>query len=223
MGVESGSVATPASNNPDPNGQEPAAEVVDKGRDALIKATVQVVAEHGMRGLTYRTVAKVAGVTHGLVAHHFGSREALITAAFREKARTREASTELNPGTGRVEHIGSNLSAIVESAPYEQRYQYEMILEAMRKPELLEDVQKTYQTFREAIRDELRLAGADDLDALAQVVYAALDGLVIQQLVTGDAQSTRIAVARLQSIIRADIAVSRLRESLNSRTPDAAP
>ncbi len=222
MGVESGSITTPASSNSASNGKESAAEVADRGRDALINATVQVVAEHGMRGLTYRTVAKVAGVTHGLVAHHFGSREALITAAFREKARTREASAELNPGTGRVEDIGSNLSAIVESAPYEQRYQYEMILEAMRKPELLEDVQKTYQTFREAIRDELRLAGADDLDALAQVVYAALDGLVIQQLVTGDAQATRVAVARLQSIIKADIAVSRLKESLESRSPNSA-
>jgi len=189
----------------------------DRGREALIKATVRVVAARGMRGLTYRAVAQEAGVTHGLVAHHFGSREALITAAFREDARTREAQKELGPGTGRIEDIGAQLASIVHDQPYEQRYQYEMILEALRTPGLLEDVRKTYEAFIEATREELRLAGADDLDTLSSVVYAALDGLVLQQLITGDSDATRRAVARLQSLIKADIAVSRLKASMDAR------
>lgn len=189
----------------------------DRGREALIKATVRVVAERGMRGLTYRAVAQAAGVTHGLVAHHFGSREALITAAFREDARTREATKELGPGTGRIDDIGAQLAAIVHDQPYEQRYQYEMILEALRTPALLEDVRKTYQGFIEAIREELRLAGADGLEALSAVVYAVLDGLVLQQLITGDSEATKTAVTRLQSLIKADIAVARLKTSMDTR------
>ena len=43
-----------------------------EGRDALLTATVRVVARRGLRNLTYRAVAEEAGVTHGLVAHYFG-------------------------------------------------------------------------------------------------------------------------------------------------------
>ncbi|WP_416979825.1 TetR family transcriptional regulator [Streptomyces sp. T028] len=43
-----------------------------EGRDALLIAAVRVVARDGLRKLTYRAVAAEAGVTHGLVAHHFG-------------------------------------------------------------------------------------------------------------------------------------------------------
>jgi AcrR family transcriptional regulator len=42
------------------------------GRRALLEAVVRVVARHGLDALTYRAVAKEAGVTHGLVSYHFG-------------------------------------------------------------------------------------------------------------------------------------------------------
>ena len=48
------------------------------GRDLLVESTVQVVAERGLRGLTFRAVAERAGVNNSLVAHHFGTREALL-------------------------------------------------------------------------------------------------------------------------------------------------
>ncbi|GAB3616719.1 TetR/AcrR family transcriptional regulator [Okibacterium endophyticum] len=188
----------------------------DGGREALIKATVSVVAEQGIRGLTYRAVAQKAGVAHGLVAHHFGSRDALIIAAFREDARTREANLELSPGTGRIDDIGANLSSIIANQPHEERYQYEMILESLRRPELIEDVRQIYRGYVAALEDELRLAGADRLGPLAQVVFAALDGLAIQQLINSDPAETERAIERLRSLIRADIAVSRLKESLAS-------
>ena len=42
---------------------------------------MHVVATRGLRHLTYRSVAQQAGVAHGLVAHHFGTRDALLEAA----------------------------------------------------------------------------------------------------------------------------------------------
>jgi TetR/AcrR family transcriptional regulator, regulator of biofilm formation and stress response len=50
----------------------------NEGREALLEATVRVVAEHGLRGLTYRRVAEAAQTTHALVSYHFGSWDALI-------------------------------------------------------------------------------------------------------------------------------------------------
>ena len=57
------------------------------GREALLDAAVRVVARGGLRRLTYRAVAQEAGVTHGLVVHHFGSRDALIEEALAHAVR----------------------------------------------------------------------------------------------------------------------------------------
>lgn len=188
----------------------------DGGRAALLKATVRVVARLGMRGLTYRAVAQEAGVAHGLVAHHFGSRDALITAAFREDARTHDTPATLNPGTGDIADIGANISQIVAAHSLEERYQYEMILESLRRPELIDDVRQIYSSFMDALARELQLVGADRVEPLSRVVFATLDGLIIQQLITGDAAATESAVERLQSLIRADIAVARLKSSFSN-------
>ena len=45
----------------------------DEGREALLQAAVRVVADKGLRGLTFRAVAEEAGVNNTLVVHHFGS------------------------------------------------------------------------------------------------------------------------------------------------------
>lgn len=68
------------------------------GREALLNAAVRVVARGGLRKLTYRAVAEEAGVTHGLVVHHFGSRDALIEAGPRA-CGTYQREHEC-PGTG---------------------------------------------------------------------------------------------------------------------------
>ena len=51
-----------------------------EGRDALMAAAIDVVAEKGLRGVTYRAIAARAGVNHTLVTHHFGSIEGLLAA-----------------------------------------------------------------------------------------------------------------------------------------------
>ncbi len=63
------------------------------GREALLAAVVHVVADRGLRGLTYRAVAEHAGVNNTLISHHFGSRDALLEAAMEwASERTRRLS-----------------------------------------------------------------------------------------------------------------------------------
>ncbi|MEO3785805.1 TetR/AcrR family transcriptional regulator [Actinocorallia sp. B10E7] len=50
-------------------------------REALLEATVAVLAEEGYAGLTTTKVAARAGVTRGAQVHHFPSRDALVAAA----------------------------------------------------------------------------------------------------------------------------------------------
>jgi len=63
------------------------AEAVDKpaGRDAvmaaLVEATSELILEQGVT-MSVREIAQRAGVNHGLVHTYFGSKDALVTAAF---------------------------------------------------------------------------------------------------------------------------------------------
>ncbi|HTW11118.1 MAG TPA: TetR family transcriptional regulator [Solirubrobacteraceae bacterium] len=53
----------------------------DASRAAILKAAREVFTERGYAGGTIREIAKRAGVTHGLVMRHFGSKEQLLVAA----------------------------------------------------------------------------------------------------------------------------------------------
>lgn len=58
----------------------------EERRSLLIDATVTVLSESGLSGTTVRKIAAAAGVTPGLVTHHFSGKDALVSAAYRRLA-----------------------------------------------------------------------------------------------------------------------------------------
>jgi len=174
-----------------------------EGREALLNAAVRVVARGGLRRLTYRAVAQEAGVTHGLVVHHFGSRDALIEETLAHTIRTSLNTSALEPGTGKVADFSAGLSEMVTVDPDIQAFQYELLLESRRRPELLPQIRALYDEYFDATRRELTRmlpAGADK--ALARLVFAALDGLVLHQLVLGEPEVTDAALDELRTLLR---------------------
>ncbi|QUC60331.1 TetR family transcriptional regulator [Streptomyces sp. A2-16] len=174
-----------------------------EGREALLNAAVRVVARGGLRRLTYRAVAEEAGVTHGLVVHHFGSRDSLIEETLAHTIRTSLNTSALEPGTGRVDDFSSGVSEMVTADPDTQAFQYELLLESRRRPELLPQIRALYDEYFDATRRELNRmlpAGADR--ALARLVFAALDGLVLHQLVLGEPDVTDAAIEELRALLR---------------------
>lgn len=173
-----------------------------EGKEALILAAIRVVARGGLRNLTYRAVAAEAGVTHGLVAHHFGSRDALLEQALEYSLQRSVDTSMLETGTGRVEDFAATLADVVEAGPDMQAFQFELALESRRRPELLRYVEQLYETYRAATRRELARLGITD-ESTANVVFAALDGLVFQQISVGDKAATHAGVDRLHRMIEA--------------------
>ncbi len=57
-------------------------ESAEARQHALILATLDLVAEQGVRGATVRGIADRADVTQGLIRHYFNSKEELIVAAY---------------------------------------------------------------------------------------------------------------------------------------------
>src|SRR5215471_19282528 len=64
----------------------------DSGRDRLLAAAREELAEVGTQGISLRAIARRAGVSHALPKHHFRDRAGLLTAVATEGFRAlREA------------------------------------------------------------------------------------------------------------------------------------
>jgi AcrR family transcriptional regulator len=174
-----------------------------EGREALLDAAIRVVAATGLRGLTIRSVSAEAGVTHGLVRHHFGSRGGLVDETVRHAARISVDASALEPGTGSVEDMASHLGELVQEQAELQAFQFELLLEARRRAELLPHMQEVYDDYIAATQRELERAGLGDDIALARAVFAAFDGLVLQQVVFGRPGDTRASVDQIHEMLRA--------------------
>jgi AcrR family transcriptional regulator len=143
-------------------------------------------------------------VTHGLVRHYFGSRDELVREAFRYAVQQSTERSVLRAGSGSLEDFGAGLGSVVAADRALQSFQYDMLLAALRRPDLLPEVQEIYSDFFRVVGREMRQAGLDDPDgALARLVFAALDGLVIQQLLYDRPRETETAIIRLRQLLKA--------------------
>jgi len=173
------------------------------GRDALIEAAVRVVGDGGLRRLTYREVAREAGVTQGLVSHHFGSRAELIRAALEHASRNSLARSPIEPPPERLEDLSAGLAARVAEAPGEEAFQFEIALEARRRPDLAPLAAELYEGYLEATANALDAVGVVSDPDLARLVFAAIDGLAFQQLVSGDPAGTTRSLTILHEMLAA--------------------
>ena len=170
------------------------------GRDALLRAAVQVAARSGLRGLTYRSVAAEAGVTHGSVRYHFGNWDALVEAALEHcVAQSLDSIRLASTGPG-FNELASGIVEMIAAAPELQAFQYELYLEGRRRPEIAATMERVNSRYRAAVHQELLRNGVDDPD-LAELVFMTLDGLVFHQTSFGQSQRTERAIDALRRLL----------------------
>jgi len=58
-------------------------QLPEQRRQALIAATIECLKRYGHEGLSIRTISAQAGVSVGLINHHFPNKEELVAAAYR--------------------------------------------------------------------------------------------------------------------------------------------
>jgi TetR/AcrR family transcriptional repressor of bet genes len=68
-------------------------ESADQRQDALIDATLSLIASGGPEAATVRNIALKAGVTQGLIRHYFSTKEELIGAAYERHMTTMRYAT----------------------------------------------------------------------------------------------------------------------------------
>ena len=54
----------------------------DERRARLIEASIECLAKDGIQGFTIDNICREAGTSRGLISHHFGSKDALLAAAY---------------------------------------------------------------------------------------------------------------------------------------------
>jgi len=156
-----------------------------RGRDALIAATIRVVAGQGFRRLTYRAVAAEAGVTHGTVQHHFANLDQLLEAALEHCVEVSIAGSIPDPASDRIEDFVGALGQSVRATIDEQVFQYELVLESRRRPALRPHIDRYYENYRRTTRASLQRIGLPDDLHTVDIVFSALDGLVFRAVTLG--------------------------------------
>jgi TetR/AcrR family transcriptional regulator, regulator of biofilm formation and stress response len=75
------------------------------------------------------------------------------------------------------------------------------VLESRRRADLQPAVQALYDSYRQALREEFAHSGIGPDEPLVHLVFAAVDGLVFQQVCSVNRTATEDALARLREII----------------------
>lgn len=175
-------------------------ESATPGRLALLQATITVVARGGLRALTYRAVAAEAGVSHGLVRHHFGTRDQLIAEALdhavTESLRASSMFEDVTDAAG----FAAGIDTLAQQDGDAQAFQYELLLESRRRPELRVHAQRYYDAYRDANAAALRRIGVHD-EQLIDAIWFALDGLVFRQVVLPE--DVGPVLDRIRELVRA--------------------
>ena len=162
-------------------------------REAILRATLSVIAAHGTDGVTHRAVAAEAGVPLSATTYWFDSRDELLEetlrfAAREETERLERIVLDLAPRDLDVRAWAQALAELllheIEAAPERHMALYELGMEAARNPALRPEVEQMHAAQLNLAELGARAAGSDDPAADAPIIVAALFGLLFAQLAT---------------------------------------
>jgi DNA-binding transcriptional regulator YbjK len=154
-------------------------------RAGIARAVIDVVAEHGLRGLTHRRVAEAAGVPLGSTTYHFASLDDLMMAglelaAERNLAMMRRAAERLAPGDDVAAWLTDLVIEMATTWRESNIAERELYLEAIRAPALRPAARRWDDEFVDLIEPHF-----GDREA-ARLACWALDGLAVTLLMADD-------------------------------------
>ena len=158
-------------------------------RERLIQTALELLAEEGLEGLSLRSIARRAGVSHGAPLRHFASLADLLSEVaahgFRVLSEAIEKSAaQLAPGVGPLARLRAGSRAYVECAVANPA-----LFALMFRPELLHADNASYRrdggaAFEQVVTQVRAAQDAGwhpqrDTRVLAGAVWASLHGLAI--------------------------------------------
>ncbi|GHF46027.1 TetR family transcriptional regulator [Streptomyces mashuensis] len=156
-------------------------------RTALVDAAIEVLAQEGARGLTFRAVDARAGVPAGTASNYFANRDELFTQAgarihVRMTPDPAQVDVAMRPAPSR--ELVTELMHWLMRRMTEERTGYlallELRLEATRRPALQAELTRAVRAeLEESIRFHLDAGLPGDADTV-RVLYLAMTGLLLE-------------------------------------------
>ncbi|MBP1858249.1 TetR family transcriptional regulator C-terminal domain-containing protein [Rhizobium herbae] len=184
-------------------------------RQELIEATLDTIAELGLKGATVRQIAIRAGVTAGLVRHYFDSKDQMVEEAYRSVLATfaaKAADIAGDPQTRLRQFITLNLTAPVANgrslslwASFISQVRLDQELAAIHREGYLgfrNDLQGLIGDF---LRSEGRPADEGDCRRHAIAINGMIDGLWLEGCLAGElfeeAELVAIALSSIEALL----------------------
>jgi DNA-binding transcriptional regulator YbjK len=170
-------------------------------RDRLVDVTLDVIAEHGLAGLTSRRIAAAADVPLGSVTYHFDGLGDLVRAAFARHAATMAEVFRAHFAgvTDRASMLEAATDFVLEghrASPREWAVAYELYLAALRDPALREVTESWMGSSRETLQRVLE-------PGLARALDGVMEGLTMHAILTTappTREETRAVLARVLEV-----------------------
>jgi DNA-binding transcriptional regulator YbjK len=158
-------------------------------RTTLLDTALQVLAEHGMRGLTHRAVDRAAGLPDGSTSYYFRTRDALVTGCLRRLLELDRTAVPADPGPLDVDlltdrAVEAGVRMVTDGAPHTLA-RYELSLHVVRTPALRAELVEMGDQLRGLIAVALAALGVSEARQAAEELAAVMDGLVFTALVRG--------------------------------------
>lgn len=176
-------------------------------RDALLDAVIRIVADVGADAVTHRRVAEVADLPLASTTYWFESKEHLLTAALeraadgdieRLRAFIQDAPTvAADPVAVAVDAILDPVDESGQASRGSLLATYALLLEAARRPALRAVTRRWTDAYLAALGRLLAQAGSSDPPSDAALLLAAADGLLVEQLASGENSDLRGQLRRL--------------------------
>lgn len=181
-------------------------------RAHLIATTIDVLRSRSYHGATVFEVAKAAGLTHGALQHHFGSKAALMMAVTAEILRSSDAagvrwpSPQLPLAERAERYVHAFWGRVYE--PPRFLAAWSVYFGSAAEPEVRQAVATQRAELTQAMRARFaevfpELAAAADIDALVDLVLSALRGMAIARLFGPATRETAAQLRLLAGLIAA--------------------
>ncbi|MFC4335358.1 TetR/AcrR family transcriptional regulator [Salininema proteolyticum] len=153
----------------------------EQRRRELIAATISIVAREGVAGVSHRAVAREAGLQPTAAAYYYKAIDDLLTAALTQCMEEDAAYVRdlAESGEAGLRGFAEQMARAV-AAPVHLVAEFELFLLASRRPEL----RKATANWTDALAAFAR--SHTDSPARVRALAAAVDGMLIQALVTDD-------------------------------------
>lgn len=167
-------------------------------RERIVEAALEVIAEHGVAGATYRSVAEAADVPLGSMTYHFPTRDDLLHAAFSRLADTMHARfdrilADIGPDEDPREGVVRIITTQGEGYGRDMVLSAELYALAVREPRYRELIQDWMLRSRASLARHFP-------PELAPMIDALQEGLILHSHISTepfDADRVRQAVHRL--------------------------